>query len=210
MVRVLVPLSILLVNLAACSKKAEPPPNPPAGSGGSAAAGSAATGSASGATAGSAATGAGSGSASGATGSGAGGSAAGGSAAGGSAAGGSAAGGSAVAPPDRKVEDPRESELCSKVLKKIVECQKDKEFLSALNEGVDATQKKLNVRLLKEVARWKPAETECANLPAGLEYGGFLDHWDRIAAVPDLIESCGKLGTMINTAGGLFGGDRAY
>ena len=115
----------------------------------------------------------------------------------------------AAAADARQVEDPRASELCSKVLAKIVECQKDKAFLSALHEGIDANRLKLSKRFLKEVARWKEGDTDCSNLAPAIEYGGFLDHWSVIAAVPDVLESCGKLGTMINSAGGLFGGDRA-
>jgi hypothetical protein len=107
-------------------------------------------------------------------------------------------------------ENPRTSPLCSKVLEKIVECQKDKGFIEALNEGAEDAQVKLNKRFLKEVARWKEADTNCMNLAPAIEYMGFLNKWDRVASVPDAVESCGKLGTVINSAGGLFGGDRAY
>jgi hypothetical protein len=95
------------------------------------------------------------------------------------------------------------------VLAKIVECQKDPDFLEALGE-VEAEQRKLNARFLKEVARWKPADTDCKNLAPGIEYAGFLDNWGTVTAVPDALASCGKLGTTLASAGGLFGGDRAY
>jgi hypothetical protein len=116
-------------------------------------------------------------------------------------------------PPDvtEIAEDPRASALCSKVLAKLVECQNDKDFLTALDEGAAATRRKLNQRFLKqEVARWTAYDTNCANLAPAIAHGGFLDHWDVIAQVSDVADSCAKLGTMINSAGGLFGGDRGY
>jgi hypothetical protein len=113
-----------------------------------------------------------------------------------------------VAPPDAKIDDnPRTSDLCTKVLAKIVACQHDKSFLTALDEGVDARQKKLNKRLLKEVAGW--TYRDCVAIPTAVQYAGFLEHWDMIVEVPSALDSCGKLGTTLNSAGGLFGGDVA-
>lgn len=114
----------------------------------------------------------------------------------------------AVAPPDVAIDDnPRTSDLCTKVLAKIVACQHDKSFLTALDEGVDAKQKKLNKRLLKEVAGW--TYRDCVAIPTAVQYAGFLEHWDMIVGVPSALDSCGKLGTTLNSAGGLFGGDVA-
>lgn len=98
--------------------------------------------------------------------------------------------------------------LCPKVLPKIVECQKDATFIAALNVGADAKQKKITKSLLAEVAKW-PDGMSCGDLAPAYQYGGFTYHWDQLAAVPDALDSCAKLGAAIQAAGGLFGGDQA-
>ena len=98
--------------------------------------------------------------------------------------------------------------LCPKVLPKIVECQKDPEFAAALDAGASAKQKKINARLLREVGKW-PENMSCGDLAPSYQYGGFTYHWDKLAAVPDALASCAKLGAAIREAGGLFGGDSA-
>jgi hypothetical protein len=104
-------------------------------------------------------------------------------------------------------DNPRTSELCSEVLEKIVACRKDKEFLSALDEGVDAKRKAANKKHLVQIVKWH--YTDCGALPTAIEDGGFLDNWSRVSAMPGILESCGKLGTALQAAGGLFGGDVA-
>ncbi|HEX7837017.1 MAG TPA: hypothetical protein VF469_06110 [Kofleriaceae bacterium] len=98
--------------------------------------------------------------------------------------------------------------LCPKVLPKIVECQKAPEFAAALDVGADRKQKKINARLLREVGKW-PENMSCGDLAPSYQYGGFTYHWDKLAAVPDALENCAKLGAAIRDAGGLFGGDSA-
>jgi hypothetical protein len=104
-------------------------------------------------------------------------------------------------------DNPRTSELCSEVLEKIVACHKDKEFLSALDEGVDARRKAADKKHLAQIVKWH--YTDCGALPTAIEDGGFLDNWSRVSAMPGILESCGKLGTALQAAGGLFGGDVA-
>lgn len=103
--------------------------------------------------------------------------------------------------------DPRESELCPKVLEKIVACQKDKDFIAALDAGASAKQKQINKQLRKEIADWPDAS--CTNLPSAFEHGGFLYKWGTVVAAPDALESCAKLGEVLQRAGGLFGGEVA-
>ena len=93
------------------------------------------------------------------------------------------------------------------MLLKIVECAKDKGFLDALDEGVDAKRKAANKKHLKQIVKWH--YSDCGALPTAIEDGGFLDNWRRVAAMPGLLDSCGKLGTGLNITGGLFGGDVA-
>lgn len=114
------------------------------------------------------------------------------------------AAGSAAAPVD---EDPRTSELCNQVLVKILECAKDKGFLAALANGVDAKRKAMDKKHLRQIVKWH--YESCGDLPTAIEFGGFLDHWSSVAATPDAVTSCDKLGKTINAAGGLFGGDVA-
>lgn len=98
--------------------------------------------------------------------------------------------------------------LCPKVLPRIVECQKAPEFAAALDAGASAKQKKINAKLLREVGKW-PENMSCGDLAPSYQYGGFTYHWDKLAAVPDALSSCAKLGAAIREAGGLFGGDSA-
>jgi len=98
--------------------------------------------------------------------------------------------------------------LCPKVLPKIAQCQKDPEFAAALDVGADAKQKKINAKLLREVSKW-PENMSCGDLAPSYQYGGFTYHWDKLAAVPDALASCAKLGAAIREAGGLFGGESA-
>lgn len=103
--------------------------------------------------------------------------------------------------------DPRTSELCGEVLVKIVACRRDKQFLAALDDGVDAKRKAANKKHLRQIVKWR--YTDCGALPTAIEDGGFLDHWTTVAAAPGLLDSCAKLGAALRAAGGLFGGDVA-
>jgi hypothetical protein len=100
-----------------------------------------------------------------------------------------------------------EQTLCPKVLPRIVECQKDADFIAALNAGADRKQKKIIASLLREVADW-PENMKCSDLAPAYQYGGFIYHWDKFAAFPDALDSCAKLGVAIQAAGGLFGGEQ--
>ena len=113
----------------------------------------------------------------------------------------------AAAPQAAEDDNPRTSELCGEVIVKIVDCHKDKQFLSALNEGVDAKRKAANKHHLKQIVSWR--YNDCGSLPTAIEDGGFLDHWSVVAGMPGILDSCGKLGTALQAAGGLFGGDVA-
>jgi hypothetical protein len=104
-------------------------------------------------------------------------------------------------------DNPRTSELCSRVLVKIFECQKDKHFLEALDEGVEPKRRAADKKHLAQIVKWH--YTDCGALPTAIEEGGFLDHWSTVVDVPSALDSCGKLGTTLNSAGGLFGGDIA-
>jgi hypothetical protein len=150
-----------------------------------------------------------------------------GSTASGSTASGSTASGSAVpapppdaaapaappAPPDAAeaaAVDPQAigEKMCPDVLAKIIECRKNPEFIAALEAGASAKDLKITKQLLKEVADW-PDNFSCGSLAASYQYGGFLYHWEKMAAAPDPLSSCAKLGAAIQSAGGLFGGEAA-
>jgi hypothetical protein len=123
----------------------------------------------------------------------------------------------AAAPPDAAAptvdaavavdDNPRTSELCGEVLLKIVACHKDKQFLSALDEGVDRKRKTANKKHLVQIVKWR--YTDCGALPTAIEDGGFLDSWSTVSGTPGILDSCGKLGAAVRSAGGLFGGDVA-
>lgn len=112
-----------------------------------------------------------------------------------------------AAPPAAADTDPRTSELCSEVLVKILDCHKDKAFLAALDEGVDAKRKTANKKHLVQIVKWK--YNDCGALPTAIEDGGFLDNWATVSGTPGVLDSCGKLGAALRQAGGLFGGDIA-
>jgi hypothetical protein len=115
-------------------------------------------------------------------------------------------------PPDAAKVDPaaaaaeRLKTVCPKVIGKIQECAKDKDFAKALSEGADAKAQKKNKKLIAEIAEW-PVEY-CNNFAANYEFEGFLNHWDQLSD-PAILESCGKLGAAVKAAGGLFGGEQA-
>lgn len=98
--------------------------------------------------------------------------------------------------------------LCPQLRTKIVECIKDPAFIAALDEGATAKAKKINKALRKEAAEWP--DLTCTNLAPSYQYSGFLGGLEQLAAIPDLMSSCAKLGAGIKAAGGLFGGDQAW
>ncbi|TMQ16223.1 MAG: hypothetical protein E6J90_10255 [Deltaproteobacteria bacterium] len=104
-------------------------------------------------------------------------------------------------------DNPRTSELCGEVLLKIVDCAKDKQFLAALDEAVDAKRKAADKKHLSQIVKWH--YTDCGALPTAIEDGGFLDNWSTVSGAPGILDSCGTLGTALRKAGGLFGGDVA-
>jgi hypothetical protein len=104
-------------------------------------------------------------------------------------------------------DNPRTSELCGEVLLKIVACHKDKQFLAALDDGVDAKRKAADKKHLVQIVKW--SYNDCGALPTAIEDGGFLDSWSTVSGTPGILESCGKLGAALRAAGGLFGGDVA-
>lgn len=104
-------------------------------------------------------------------------------------------------------QNPRTSELCNQVLVKILACHKDKQFLEALREGVDAKRRAADKKHLAQIVKWH--YEFCVDLPTAIEFGGFLDNWSIVSSVPSAVDSCGQLGTTLNSAGGLFGGDVA-
>jgi hypothetical protein len=104
-------------------------------------------------------------------------------------------------------DNPRTSELCGEVLLKIVACHRDKQFLSALDKGVDAKRKVANKKHLAQIMKWR--YSDCGALPTAIEDSGFLDNWSTVSGTPGILYSCGKLGTAVRSAGGLFGGDVA-
>jgi hypothetical protein len=111
----------------------------------------------------------------------------------------------ADAAPPATDPDPLKS-ICPKVIAKIQECSADKEFAGALLDGANAKDQKKIRKLIAEIAEWPI--NYCNNLAANYQFEGLLNHWDQLAD-PAILESCGKLGTAVKAAGGLFGGDQA-
>jgi predicted small lipoprotein YifL len=108
-------------------------------------------------------------------------------------------------------ENPRTSEVCTEVLAKIVECAKDKKFLEALDEGVDAKRKANDKKYLAVIVKlhWD----SCSSLPTAIQDEGFLrpDRWPHVVELvttANALTTCGGLGTALSE-GGLFGGDMA-
>jgi len=97
---------------------------------------------------------------------------------------------------------------------RAVECEHDKAFVAALDEGADPAKKKLNARLRKDfhesIASYPAPSDRCDYAEReNFQYTGFLAHWEILAAMPDAATSCAALGAAINKAGGLPGGDTA-
>jgi hypothetical protein len=190
--------------IAACKKAPEGGAGSVTGSG-SAAAGSSAAGSGSGA--GSSAAGSGSGAGSSAAGSATG------------AGSGSATGaGSGSTPADGAdsantgynkaafLQDP----LCVQVADKIRACADQPEFITALDDGATAAQKKINARLRKGIKKWQSSYELCHNAwdILNYEYTGFLDKPAALRA-PSALASCAELGAAVKAGGGLVGGKTA-
>jgi hypothetical protein len=188
--------------IAACKKVPEGGAGSVTGSGSAAAGSSRGSGSA----AGSSAAGSGSGAGASAAGSGSATGAGSGSATG-AGSGSTAADGADSANPGYNKAAFLQDPLCLQVADKIRACADQPEFITALDGGATAAQKKINARLRKGVKKWQSSYELCHNAwdILNYEYTGFLDKPAALKA-PSALASCAELGAAVKAAGGLVGG----
>jgi hypothetical protein len=130
--------------------------------------------------------------------------------------GGSGSAATAATPPADKGDDEeddvrfQDSVECVEIVTKIVACQKDASFVSALDQGADAATKKLNATLRKQIAsEWPKPSFACDTyFKWAFEHVGFLKDPD-VLIEDGVLDTCATLGTAIREAGGLPGGEVA-